>query len=876
MKNYKKIISLALTLAMILSAVFCTGVVANAEDTAPTTNGVTKVTFSTTEADMDWSLVGPNLIPDSTVSEFDKDGNYKKYYTAENWNTVYANSIANPNAWWARAANGSYGYNANLAEYKGVGITANGVTLDESHTKDGTGAIVHDYSSSSLEKRRLAMNGDVGAYYLLSFWSKTTDGNGFNIHFQTGSGSASIKDAVWVTTGTEWTHATYIVSAATIGFGALVVQSNTADRKIYIDEVELYKLDGKYAQDCIAAGKLLTGNDEYYANNISNGFTEVYSSGNDYNDIDFSTFGTNLFSDPTVKEFDANGSYKSSGVFAKNTFANAWTMNSKGAILNDPALSRTNDGSGVLKLTNAGQHLINLPTLEAKSAYLITFWVKDSSAADAASDYDIYVYNHANGKTYVPTVYNAGKYENSGDWHRVSFICHRAGTSNPNVDIVIKMDAADAPLYADDVAIYKLDAKYAISCIEKAELLPTDGHAKDDSDDSEEVVIETNDYKDIYSTGQQYNDIDFSTFGTNLFSDPTVNEFENGVYKSTGIFAKNVYEYSWTMVGRGATLYEPTLSRTNDNSGVLKLTNAGEHLIDLPNLEARSAYLVTFWVKDSSAADAATSDYDIGFYNFYNGKTYGPTVYNASNFKNRGKWHRVSYICSRAASSIDNIGILITLDDTDAPLYVDDFAVYKLDTKYALESMAEGKLINNTEAEKKDPVSLTVETAKSTVDATVADGYFVPYGAFATQDGKMAEKLGNGRFYVENAGTYAYTQFKYPANVVGTFGASAKATGEQTGIQFGSLITDNLSVAEGGAGTLVFRGEFYDFCKTFPTKTTKEVVEDIYAKLKAYEAVNGSVANKGVRLSNEGVSVVVMYVPQTKYMWRNDEQTQLQ
>ena len=58
MLKTRKILSLALTLALVLSAIFCTGAVANAEITTatyPTSAKAISLSLSTTEAAMDWS-----------------------------------------------------------------------------------------------------------------------------------------------------------------------------------------------------------------------------------------------------------------------------------------------------------------------------------------------------------------------------------------------------------------------------------------------------------------------------------------------------------------------------------------------------------------------------------------------------------------------------------------------------------------------------------------------------------------------------------------------------------------------------------------------------------------------------------------------------
>ena len=166
----RKILSLALTLTMLLSAVFCTGAVANAEDataTLPTTSVVKQLTLSTSEENMDWSVLGTNLIPDSTVAEFDSNKTYKKYY---NDGTT---TVANPNAWWRKAIN-TYQYSQGATAWMGV-ADRNEVSSSEadSHTADGSGAIKFVEHN---DRRRIHLSTMTAgeSYYILTFWAKAS------------------------------------------------------------------------------------------------------------------------------------------------------------------------------------------------------------------------------------------------------------------------------------------------------------------------------------------------------------------------------------------------------------------------------------------------------------------------------------------------------------------------------------------------------------------------------------------------------------------------------------------------------------------------------------------------------------------------------
>ena len=382
---------------------------------------------------------------------------------------------------------------------------------------------------------------------------------------------------------------------------------------------------------------------------------------------------------------------------------------------------------------------------------------------------------------------------------------------------------------------------------------------------AEETVTLTTQYKDIYSDGKQYDDINFDSFGTNLFSDPTVSDFNGDTYNASGVFGSG---FSWLSKLGGFALNDNSESHTKgDNSGVLKLTSTGNRGFALPSFEANSAYLITFWVKADSNSNNQIKIMTVG------GNYPLETGYVAATFGKANEWHRVSMIASRQTAA--SMGIMIYNGSTK--FYIDDIAVYKLDNAYAVKCMEAGELLptdghgnNNNESETNGQKKVTLETGS--VNLTVDEGYFVPYGALSTKDGKMPVKQGDGSFNIEEAGEYYYTQFKYPTGAVGTFGASAK-TDSPSGIQFGSLITNTSSIdANGATGTLVFRGDFEAFCATFENKSTQELVADIYAKMKKANIASGS----AVKLKNGDAKVVAMYVDRTTYMWQSTDETELQ
>ncbi|MBQ2274534.1 MAG: hypothetical protein II334_03595, partial [Clostridia bacterium] len=171
MKNTKKILSLALTLAMLLSAIFCTGAVVTAEEPTPTAFSYTAVTHSDPNAKVE---LGQNLIPDPTVTEFDKNGNYRAYYGTTD-GAVDRTKIANANAWWSSThCDRAY---TNWPAMQGPGVSGR-VSKTVTHTEDGSGSIVHDYGATTYNSTFLNLpTTETNAYYLFSFWVKSTAGS---------------------------------------------------------------------------------------------------------------------------------------------------------------------------------------------------------------------------------------------------------------------------------------------------------------------------------------------------------------------------------------------------------------------------------------------------------------------------------------------------------------------------------------------------------------------------------------------------------------------------------------------------------------------------------------------------------------------------
>ncbi len=867
MKSTKKILSLALTLAMLLSAVFCTGAVANAEDataTLPTTCKMSRLTLSSTEEDMDWSLLGQNLIPDSTVAEFDSEGNYDTYYADETNGT----GLNNPNAHWGKATLSYNAYSKGEEEYKGPARRGQ-IDKNVSHTADGSGSLcITPKSADDYAGKRLNMPIGSGmradSWYLITFWIKASSAG--NVKFHTKSDWSGTYNVFEVNATTDWQRITALAYCYDPinhkdRYGAYVCVEEVGTKTVYVDEIEQYKVDLDYAQKCIDAGNiLLNGKEEYVASDTRD--IKVFTYG-DYTDFDFSSFGENLAYDANVSKFSEDGTYATTNAIKKTYGATdiIKAPNTEGHI------SRTNDSSGVVYCEgkSGGQHYIFHigPTMQKKSFYLITYFAKTATS----SSNNVNHYFSASGWT-------SKQFGNSisslNGWKRITYIVY---TGNMTSDAAIGF-YCHTGIWVDDFGVYRLDPEYASKCVTAGKLLTeTDLRADEDFASFTATAM----------TGTAVEDFDFETLTENLIPDPTVKEFnEDGTYKtyyasmgSTHATSTVANPNAWWAVpasfnhvqgqwGGWSNWIGPGLQTgkiTNDNqyshtigdgSGALKTTTSTNLYLPLPTLKAKTYYVLTLWIKNGKNNAMLAL--------FKNG---GAAIKAQERVYNTGTgWNRYTYLIRTGTSDLAATNAINIYAESET--YVDDIGLYEIDAYYGAECMTAGKLLGN--AGNTASVEATANTAYT---ITPDEGYFIPYGAMATTGGTMAEKLGNGQFFAKTADTYSYKQFKYPTGVVGTFGVSVKTT-DDTGIQFGSLVTDNLSTKS--HGTLVIRGDFDAFRATLPSYTREQIFNILYNNLKTNNIASGEAVNVG----NAGEVIAVMYVDRTKYMWKNSENTELQ
>ena len=608
-------------------------------------------------------------------------------------------------------------------------------------------------------------------------------------------------------------------------------------------------------------------------------YTESNWGSRNYHEIDFSAFGENLVPDPTVNEFvsDGNGGKVYDSYYKDDKKANgtdntkAWwgkhvnsaatekagdmwsSPKTHGAVVYDPSLSHTDDGSGVIKLDSTNGLNVNLtlpmPAMEKYSYYLITYWVKGSKNYETRLGYNLLnngsysEYSHKNLGTYY-----------ASSWRRVTAIVYTGNHKSNQPYVGTYYSKGSDTLYMDDFGVYKLDAAYATQCMTAGQLLAPASFDANASTENKAVKV------------PKFTEFDETKLGVNLVTDPTVAKFTDGVYNSyswwnTAPFTNEASMYH-SMASRGFVTKETSLSHTADGSGAIVVPKQTNTVFYIPVAQAGTYYLISFWVKASGSVQSAPH-------------TYGSSLYSGDKFSESvNGWQKISWILyAGTTAAIPACSMFIYGSSSD--VIFDDVSVQIMDYDYGKECIATGAPAAAT------TIKNTKEVATAgTTDIAVTDGYFVPYGAATMDSGAtMLEKLGNGRFYATKAGTVNVVQFKYPTGTVGTFGASikdgddtAESDADKSGIQFGSLITDYLNVDKNGAqGTLVIRGDFAAFRATLPTYSRERILKIFYNRL-----TQNVEAGVPVRISNAGKFVDVMYVPRTTYMWKNSANTELQ
>lgn len=445
-----------------------------------------------------------------------------------------------------------------------------------------------------------------------------------------------------------------------------------------------------------------------YVNTTYNSSNALY----DYSEYDFDGLGTNLVPDSTVSCFEADGTtYKTYYDPAKNDKtvlnANAWwdkpsdyyqgyvvgtkmylSAKKRNLITNDTTKSHTNDGSGAIVINNAANFV--LPEMEAKSYYVVTFWLYSPSPQSCLINF----FTGAGAQTDLSINTNYV----GADWKRVTFVVYTGASARNFPFIQFSFDSINFTL--DELAVYKIDATYGQQCVE-AKKLVTDDDTKDNLPDTPAFVNATyNSSNQLYDYAQ----MSFENLGTNIVPDSTVTCFEadGTTYKAYYDPAKNDKTildanawwdkpsdyYHGHVAGtkmylsakkRGFVTSDTTKSRSQDGSGALTVTDAANFV--LPEMEQKSYYVVTLWVYNSSLKWSLAKFFTDA------GVESGLSI--NTGYLGAG-WKRISFVVYTGANYYDFPYIQF---GTTGDYIVDEVAVYKVDDDYGQQCIDEQKLI---------------------------------------------------------------------------------------------------------------------------------------------------------------------------------------
>ena len=686
---------------------------------------------------VDFTQFGATIVPDPTVNKFEADGTtYKNYYVDDTKTDDASKAIDNADAWWGKAAN-DYQHFTEVLVKQTAGRTVYSsmryrklITSDttKSRTADGSGALLMPATGEQAVVLPLPnMSAKTG--YVITAWINLQSESSLNFQILNGGLSKELEKQVTLSAG--WQRIViYYYSGASAANGC-VLRIHTSTMGAVVDDINVQPLNDDYARECFNSNTLVENKarpqfpaESTFINATfdSNGWPYLYD---DNNNVDWDSFGKNLITDPTVKEFNADGTYKDYYDASQNVAnANAWwdkaadtwqrfnTPNPKnyggmkvnGATSNETKYSRTDDGSGVILMEkNLTAYRWSLPKMEANNTYVVSFWVKFVGS----NSHYIRFYKGAGLDKTIEMNYNSF---NSLNWKRVTFIVYASSTmSQPFIEIYNSTVG-----FADDFEVYKLtDDEYAVQCINARKIVadgvdPTEAPGAEPNPPSfpefEARYINATKGTQVYD----YSDFDFSTLGTNLIPDPTVKEFNaDGTYKAyyadettgTGVananawWGRSVNNYQqfrndatkpnmwFSPKTRNLTLNDPTLSHTDDGSGVLYWKGSTDNFcIPLSSMSPQSYYLVTCWVKfDNKSAEIR-----------FQSSTVRDLTINYDIFGAKGTWQRVTMLIFTGAATFSEPNLSLYCADKS---YVDDVAVYKLDNAYGELCAAAGKIV---------------------------------------------------------------------------------------------------------------------------------------------------------------------------------------
>ena len=158
----------------------------------------------------------------------------------------------------------------------------------------------------------------------------------------------------------------------------------------------------------------------------------------------------------------------------------------------------------------------------------------------------------------------------------------------------------------------------------------------------------------------------------------------------------------------------------------------------------------------------------------------------------------------------------------------------------------------------------------------VAEGYFIPNGAVYTKSGEVIEyvsKESDGTFKNLNGATVQ--KFAIPKNGFGTY-AARKSLQMSNAMQFGNYVQTKMDKQY---GSLVISGDWKGFSEWYLKNkglSEEELINLIYIRYLDKKDAGDTRAYIPFAVNTNQYVIKVFNVPQTKYLWKNTDETQLE
>ena len=593
-----------------------------------------------------------------------------------------------------------------------------------SRTADQSGVV--KYSSTNTQMLKIAPNMDTKSYYLITYFIKCDTTSGTNVrHYYNTTTWANFE--LTANYSTDWQRVTYIYYTGnkTTNECAIGLYNSTS---VWVDDFAVYKLTPAVGGESCKAGTLLTADDAKYTASDDRSATKVTVA----DDYDFASLGTNLAYDSTVSKFNDDGT----GAMVYDETNGMKRANGSTGIF-QTSDSRTADQSGVVKYSSTNTQMLKIaPNMDTKSYYLITYFIK-CDTADGTN-----VRHYYNTTTWANIELDSNY---STDWQRVSYIYYTGNKTTNECAVGLYNNTT---VYLDDFAVYKLSSTVGGKSTEAGQLISPDDIKYTASDDRG--------VKKITVTGNY----DFASLGTNLAYDSTVSKFtSDGTTYDTAAGIKILYDE-----GKVTFASNAQNSHTADESGAVYLAKGQPALKIADTLATKSYYLITFFAKNDEASGNNVRHW-FGNWDYDGGEIEGG---NAST-----SWNRITYIVYTGnKTSLSAIGLYTT-----TPMWLDDFAVYKLGSAFGGKTYEAGQLIG--EGSDDDDIVDTLPDERELTVVTIDDDYDFTdskLSANLASDSTVSKFLSDGTTYDTTNGI----SVRYDENKV-TFSSAEEASHEQDG-----------------------------------------------------------------------------------------------